>query len=137
MIPNQAQQAEPVAGHGTRPQGFANSVCADKAQGVDLLAQRVENRLALAGLTFLSRLGVAGGSFELSGWTASVAKAPDDHDDAHDRRRPHDDQRLVARFVNSLDVHSPEIGCYRHGDGRGNRGSDEWPARSAGSDGKS
>ena len=45
-------------------------------------------------------------------------QAPDDHDDAHDRRRPHDLQGLVARLVDALDVHPPEVDRHHDRDRR-------------------
>ena len=68
--------------------------------------------------TFLDRSGVGDGRCRALGADGDRDQAPDDHDDAHDGGRPHDLQRLVARFVDALDVDPPEVDRHHDRDRR-------------------
>ena len=95
----------------------AQRCLADESEGIDLLAERVEHRLA-GDVDLLGQVGRQRGEVPGFGSDRDRDQAPDDHDDPHDRRRPHDLQCLVARLVDALDVDPPEVDRHRDGDRR-------------------
>ena len=112
-----ADQAQPVAVDRLRAERVAQRRLADESQGIDLLAERVEHRLAV-GVDLLGQVGRRRGQVPGLGADGDRDQAPDDHDDAHDRGRPHDLQGLVARLMDALDVDPPEVDRHQDRDRR-------------------
>ncbi len=100
-----------------RPQRSPSDVSPIKPRGSTCLPNGSSIGLPSAS-TFLDRSGVGGGQVPGLGADGHRDQAPDDHDDAHDRGRPHDLQGLVARLVDALDVHPPEVDRHHDRDRR-------------------
>ena len=83
-----------------------------------MLTQGVEHRLVGDGIDLAVEVRGDRRQLDLVGMNRQGGAAPEDHDDPHHRGRPHDPQRLVARFVDALEIDPPEVDRDRDRDPR-------------------